>query len=246
MENNTDEIDVIELLRKCFTFVKKNIWLLLIVFVLGTALGYYKVKQRSHPSNAYYRTQFIVSSDFLSSNQIYAEGRALSAMILKGEDSDALLSKIKHLEVTKDVVEGQEPEVNMVFETNESVSVNSFEELIVKKIKANENFKQNFSLANRYYTEQLTLLKGIETENEQTSAEQVLEKLELLDKKKELDSKMIRLQKPVQCMPIAPKNKLYPAPVFSIPLMLGYGVILSLFAALVVFVLKVIKQVVSN
>lgn len=247
MADNNDEIDVVELLQNCYSFIKTNKWLLLVVFVLGSGLGYYKVKQRSDASNAYYRTQFIVHSDFVDNNTIYMAGRTLAFDVLDSDEKneDELLAKINHLECTKDIVlEGQEPEVNMVFETSASIPVEKLSQLITSRIENDATFKQNFELAQQHYSKQMSLLsKNDQQESQLTDPKEILAQVKLMEKKQELEMKMLQLKNPVQCMTVAPTNKLYEAPKFSIVLMLGYGVILSIFAGLVVWGIGFLKKV---
>ena len=263
MDSSNEEIDLIEVLRKSFSFMNKNKWILIVVLIGGLVLGYYQTKKRSDPSNAYYRTQFIINSSFIDNNEIYMIGRDLSYEVINSEvNANELYSAINDAECTKDIVaEGQEPEVNIVFETSKSIDVKQLSDLIKKKISANENFKKNYGIELQYNTERLKLLNNqlsrYINENDTTPVSndhlldpnkdpgQLKAYLKLLDMKEHLEKKMIMLDDPIQCYPIAPLNKLYEAPKFSMMLVLLYGFILSAFSALLIVFIRIIKQALS-
>lgn len=262
MTNNNDEIDLVELFKKIYVFIKKNKWVLITVFILGSVLGYYQTSKKAKKSKDIYRSQFIVESPFISGNEIYMIGRNLSYSLDQSEsakNTSEVFNTIDEIECTKDVVtEGEEPEVNMIFKTTQSLDVNKLIDFVKEEIKLNPNYKANYSLETQHYNQLLSLLnQQINTlfdEKELTDktsidskkdSEQFLAYIELLEKKQNIEKKMKLIKNPIQCYPIAPLNLLEPATKFSVFVMLGYGLILTLFSAMIILLLRFIKLVLA-
>ena len=221
MTNNNDEIDLIELFKNIYSFIKKNKWILIITFILGTGLGYYQSSQKAKKSKDIYRSQFIVNSPFISGNEIYMIGRNLSYNLDKSNSdkiTSEVLNSIEEIECTKDViVEGDEPEVNIVFKTNKSLDINKLIDLVSEKIKLNKHFDINYKLEVQHNNELLKLLnKRLSEVEEEKDSKQFLAYIELLEKKQNLEKKIGLIENPIQFYPIAPLNKIEPAVKFSV------------------------------
>lgn len=250
MTNNNDEIDLVELFKKIYVFIKKNKWVLITVFILGSVLGYCQTSKKAKKSKDIYRSQFIVESPFISGNEIYMIGRNLSYNLDQSEsakNTSEVLNTIDEIECTKDVVtEGEEPEVNMIFKTTQSLDVNKLIDFVKEEIKINKNFDKNYRLEVQQQNELLKLLnKELSEVKEEKDSKQFLAYIDLLEKKQNLEKKMGSIENPIQCYPIAPLNLLEPATKFSVFVMLGYGLILTLFSAMIILLLRFIKLVLA-
>ncbi len=250
MTNNNDEIDLVELFKKIYVFIKKNKWVLITVFILGSVLGYYQTSKKAKKSKDIYRSQFIVESPFISGNEIYMIGRNLSYNLDQSEiakNTSEVFNTIDEIECTKDVVnEGEEPEVNMIFKTTQSLDVNKLIDFVKEEIKLNKNFDKNYKLEVQHQNELLKLLnKELSEVKEEKDSKQFLVYIDLLEKKQNLEKKMGSIENPIQCYPIAPLNLLEPATKFSVFVMLGYGLILTLFSAMIILLLRFIKLVLA-
>ena len=247
MTNNNDEIDLIELFKKIHVFIKKNKWVLILVFILGSAIGYYQSSKKAKKSKDIYRSQFIVDSPFINNNEIYMIGRNLSYNLDSNKTSSELLNSIDEIECLKQVnVEGEEPEVNMVFKTTQSLDVNKLIDFVKEEIKLNKNFDKNYKLEVQHQNELLELLnKELSEVKEEKDSKQFLAYIELLERKQNLEKKMALIENPIQCYPIEPLNLLEPAAKLSVFIMLGYGLILSFLSVMIILLLRFIKLVLA-
>ena len=89
------------------------------------------------------------------------------------------------------------------------------------------------------------LNKELSEVKEEKDSKQFLAYIDLLEKKQNLEKKMGSIENPIQCYPIAPLNLLEPATKFSVFVMLGYGLILTLFSAMIILLLRFIKLVLA-
>lgn len=249
MNTSNDEIDLVELFKSIFSFISKNKWILIGVFVLGSAFGYYQSKEKEKESLDIYRTQFIVATPFISGNEIYMIGRELAYNLDKESSDEDLLNSIFEIECLKDVAEGKDTEINMVFKTTSAQDVYDLIQLMERRIQSNEKYKSNYkskieqnreliSLVNDQITS-ITKDKGSLAKD----SKQFLTYIELLEKKQTLEKEIDITESPIQSLPIAPLNKIEPGYKFSIATSLGYGIILSIFSALLILFVRLIKMI---
>ncbi|NOT74822.1 MAG: hypothetical protein HOP08_07820 [Cyclobacteriaceae bacterium] len=88
-ESSSDEIDLVDLLLKFVLLIKRNFWLIVAFFVVGTGLGY----TYSMLAQKQYESKMMVRSDFLTESYVEKLDQLLNNIIIDG-NHELLASKL--------------------------------------------------------------------------------------------------------------------------------------------------------
>ena len=238
MTTDNDEMDMIQLIRNSLSFINKNKWALIVVFVLGSVLGYFQNIEKVNKSKDVYKTQFIINSPFISDSEIYMIGRNLTYQIKENE-----LNGICKVECTKEVVSDLgDTEVNVFFSTIYEKDINELIQLFTKKIEENPTYQLNYETDYQHHRELKGVidkqLKKVERNKDTESMEKMIS---LIERKQALEKKVNVINNPIQFFLISPSNKLQPAGKINVFNIFGYGTILTIFTALIILLRRFIK-----
>lgn len=214
MKNESNEIDLLELLAKIYFLFKRNKYIILTFVLLGIIVGLYK----SFQSDPYFQTKMLIKTS-LENEMVQGQLQTLSE--LKENGNNNILAQ--ELGITKE--EAEEIKTFSVEEVEESsllrINLEVFDNELITKIKegiinyseTNEYIQQELKNKQDHYTQYLKEISDAlellrKEEKRQISAQSSMEIIlsgdsyanqitKLMDKKENIETKKNQIQKPL-------------------------------------------------
>jgi hypothetical protein len=227
MDNNSDkEIDLYVVIKNTLKFIIKNKWIVLTSILIGVLIAILQIKNNPKVYTNYYQSYFFVQSSFITEEVIHT---LVNNLAYTYEDLDTkiydaqLIKSIKEIKPVKELsIDGLRSNIRVIIDIAEPQDLNALIKLVKTNIEATEYYQLRHGLESKQYQQILALINtqldslGIDVnstniknklEEKSNNPEHFLAYIALIEKKQELENKLVFLDKALEFVPVEPVNK---------------------------------------